>query len=405
MSLQAYAGEFTVSPIPLELTMNYCSHKCAYCFANLNQPDRKYDAKSTIRALAARGGSLCSELIKSGAPILLSNRTDPFANSNYKQAAALIELTNQMGIKLAFQTKGGRGIEDAIAALSYRAHWYISIAFTDDKLREKIEPGATPIEERITLAKRLKALGHGVAIGINPLVEEWMDANQFERLLKRLLDIGIADVWISPLHLNKKQVSRMSDRERAAIGPEVIAAAGMRKANILQAYYQYGVEMAIELGMNVYGSGQPYRSDYFKEEHEIYENTTIKTNQDFVNWCFDNLNDGDEVKFADYYMVMAPQNGLYEKTFTDADGYAYRIARNIYNREEIIDKPFKTLRDVLRFYWNNPEIRRSVGANPLFQVVAYEEKGKIYPYFCHDNDAIVYRFNRQATAEEYFLTD
>lgn len=38
--LDVYYGEFLINPIPLELSLNYCSHKCAYCFANVNQPGR-----------------------------------------------------------------------------------------------------------------------------------------------------------------------------------------------------------------------------------------------------------------------------------------------------------------------------------------------------------------------------
>ena len=36
-----YWGELFVSPAPLEMTLNHCSHACAYCFANLNDPQRR----------------------------------------------------------------------------------------------------------------------------------------------------------------------------------------------------------------------------------------------------------------------------------------------------------------------------------------------------------------------------
>jgi DNA repair photolyase len=50
--IEPYWGEFLISPIPLELSLNYCSHKCAYCFANLNDPKRTSDVKAIMRFLS-----------------------------------------------------------------------------------------------------------------------------------------------------------------------------------------------------------------------------------------------------------------------------------------------------------------------------------------------------------------
>ena len=51
MSLDTYWGEFLTSPAPMELSLNYCSHGCEYCFANINTPDRKADVKAILRLL------------------------------------------------------------------------------------------------------------------------------------------------------------------------------------------------------------------------------------------------------------------------------------------------------------------------------------------------------------------
>ena len=47
--IEPYFGEFLINPVPLELSFNYCSHKCAYCFANLNKPDRQFDVLRFMR--------------------------------------------------------------------------------------------------------------------------------------------------------------------------------------------------------------------------------------------------------------------------------------------------------------------------------------------------------------------
>lgn len=100
MSIQAYSGEYLISPIPMEMSMNYCSHKCAVCFANLNQPNRKLDFKDFVSALktSEKGKTLRSYLLKNKYPVLLSNRVDPFALSNYKQLNAIVEMLDTVNI-------------------------------------------------------------------------------------------------------------------------------------------------------------------------------------------------------------------------------------------------------------------------------------------------------------------
>lgn len=51
-TISPYYGEFMVSPCPLELSFNYCSHGCVFCFANLNKPLRNFDAKAPARLIA-----------------------------------------------------------------------------------------------------------------------------------------------------------------------------------------------------------------------------------------------------------------------------------------------------------------------------------------------------------------
>lgn len=390
MSIQAYSGEFTISPIPLEMSMNYCSHKCAYCFANLNQPGRKLDVKESINKIknCRKSKSLSSYLLANGYPVLLSNRVDPFAKTNWRQSLSFIEMFNQNGNKLAFQTKGGEGVDDALSMLDYNACWYISISFWNDEKRKKIEPGAPSINERFELIEKLISRGHHVSVGINPLVEEWLPYGDFEKLYKHLLSLGVHDFWVETLHLNRKQVANMSQKEINSVGVGIIDEACKRNRNA--SYFMMCIEELYNTdGVNVFSMNQPLKSNYFDAYHKLYDGKTLKTTQDFINYCFDKYPDGGEIKFHEYYNFM--KQPFYEETFSDADGYAYRIARNIYKR--VVKKPLKSLKEVLEFYWENDEVSKSIGMNSLYSIEVYEEDGYLIPWQCKEEGKIIYWFH------------
>ena len=387
--IQAYAGEFTVSPIPLELSMNYCSHKCAYCFANLNQPGRTLDVNKVINQIKGCKDSttLTGYLLANGYPVLISNRVDPFAETNWRQTLSFIEMLQANGNRVTFQTKGGKGVDDALQLLDGPTHWYISISFWDDDLRKKIEPGAPSIGDRIKLIEQLKTEGHHVSVGINPIVEEWLPAYDFDSLIHALDEVGVEDYWLEMLHLNHKQIANMSDKELVNIGEDVINDA--KKRNIDQTYKVYCHSQLRNYGHTVYASGQPYPSKYMSYYSELGLKG-IKTNQEFVNYCFEKYPNGGEIKFGEYYEFM--KEGFYEMPFSEADGYAYRVARNVYKKH--VDQPIKTLKDVLAFYWDNPhEVSRSIGSNGLFSVLSYVENQEIMEFLCNEDGKIILYFD------------
>lgn len=390
MSIQSYAGEFTVSPIPLEMSMNYCSHKCAYCFANLNQPGRTLDVSGSINQIrnCHKSKSLTSYLLANGYPVLLSNRVDPFAKTNWRQSLSFINLFNENGNKIAFQTKGGDGIDEALSMLDYKANWYISISFWDDELRKKIEPGAPSIKDRFSLIENLISKGHHVSVGINPLVEEWLPYGDFEKLTQHLISLGVNDFWIETLHLNRKQTAAMSAKEFNNIGAPIIDEACKRNRNA--SYFMMCVD-DLRSQANLFSMNQPYASNYFDSYHELYGDKSLKTTQDFINYCFQKYPNGGEIKFQEYYDFMS--KGYFEEKFSEADGYAYRIARNVYKRE--VKKPLNTLKQVLEFYWDNEDVSKSLLSNALFSVSCYEEDGERIAWRCKENDQIIIYFHGQ----------
>lgn len=118
-SISVYYGEFLTSPCPLELSFNFCSHKCLYCFANLGKPGRFADVGRTLRLLQECDNrtTLEASLLRQRYPVVVSNRVDPFAASNHRQSLPVLRVMAGLGIPVAIQTRGGTGVDEALEFL------------------------------------------------------------------------------------------------------------------------------------------------------------------------------------------------------------------------------------------------------------------------------------------------
>lgn len=285
-TIQPFWGEFFVSPIPLELSGNFCSHQCSYCFANLNNPSRKLSFDRTLRLIEQRFDrvSLEGQLLAQDYPVLVSNHVDPFSKSNYKELGEVMRALIKKGIPLAIQTRGGvnEAIEDLLKILP-SSHWYISITHQSDSTRKLTEKAAPTIDERFELIKRLKKIGHQVSVGVNPLVPEWIP--ELYPFLNRIKDAGAYGIWVELLHLNYKQRNKLSVADRGRLGDDLITKS-MKKIPDPKHYDHFENCRAIaqEIGLEVYSIGQSNYSDYFKPFKELYPKT-FPVMQEFVNHC------------------------------------------------------------------------------------------------------------------------
>lgn len=367
-TLSVYWGEFLVSPIPLELSLNYCSHKCAYCFANLNNPNRWADVKRTMRFLAdyQQRQTVEATLLKEGYPVLISNRVDPFASSNYQQALPMMAALNEMGIQIAIQTKGGKGVDEVLEWLPPSC-WYVSISFLDDRLRKKIEPGAPTIESRFELIEKLKAKGHRVVAGVNPCVPEWLPdpTALFERLAER----GVEGVWIEHLHMNRQQEFNLSDRERKALTLEVISLALKRKpADSVFDFLRRTEIEARECGLEVFSIGQPVKSDYFAPYRQVYRKT-FPVMQDFINACYD-LKEADKmIPFAALDVMMTPS---LPKGKMNIGHYLGATAHNIFENAKLSN--WMTYRQLLAIVWSDYRAKQCPARIPCFAFAAERDE-------------------------------
>lgn len=158
--LRPYHGSFLGSVAALELSLNYCSHACSYCFANAKKRDRKTELTQTINLLTQypERNTLAATFLKHKYPILISNNVDPFAQSNYRQTIPLLEIMRSAGIPVEIQSRGGPGSDEAIDMLP-PTNWYVSICHQDDAFRKVVEPGAPTLSSRYKLIEKLIGLG------------------------------------------------------------------------------------------------------------------------------------------------------------------------------------------------------------------------------------------------------
>jgi DNA repair photolyase len=139
--------KLTDSPpsVPLEYSGVDCTNHCQYCFAkgySCRESDYQKFQK-LIRHLDKRK-NLAAELFKTGKPVLLSNRSDPFCEANRRETSSVLKLLRQFPNGIYFQTKTGDGMEEALEIMGEKQNvaWYITVTCADDELSKKLEPNA-----------------------------------------------------------------------------------------------------------------------------------------------------------------------------------------------------------------------------------------------------------------------
>lgn len=273
--IRAYAGEFLTSPSGLELSMNWCGHACTYCFANLFKPHRRADIRSVVGLLSEfrRRKSREARLLQAGVPLLVSNHVDPFAGTNAVQFEPIWELCVELGVPLAWQTRGAhkahRHILDRVVRETPRAVWYVSIPMLDDEVRRRVEPHAPSIGNRLELVQQLTEAGHVVTVGVNPLTTEWLP--KFEPLLDQLKASGVWGVWIQVPYFSKSFKGNLDARARDRLGEEFIRSCGEKGSKTDRAHAQAAMAYAKGIGLEVFSTEYEEPTRFFDPWHEVYD--------------------------------------------------------------------------------------------------------------------------------------
>lgn len=218
MSLRPYTGEYLVSPAPLHLDLDLCSHVCWWCFSRLNNPNRIADygpLKAAINAYlrkAPPGASLVKRFLLSGHPILVSNTSDPFSAACWPKFEPFWHLCQDAGIPVCIQTRGGKAALPTLTSAARPTMVYVSLTSDQEDLIRRNEPGAPGFAERLELIQAAREAGHFVVVGLNPFYLPWW--RDPAALVARLADGGFRHVWFGTLHLNRFQVANLSPRRR-----------------------------------------------------------------------------------------------------------------------------------------------------------------------------------------------
>lgn len=362
-----YYGEFLTSPIPLELTFNACSHACVYCFANLNQPNRKFNAMATMRLLETyhERQTLTAMLLRAGYPVCVSNRCDPFAASNYRQALPVLRVMVELGIPINIQTRGGPGAEEAMRILPPSV-WYITIETDNETLARQLSPGAPAPAARWALAERLIARGDGVILGLNPYVPEWQPDPR--PILKRAASIGVWGVWTEMLHLDsKKQTKMLSDYARATLAPVLTKATALHRKGDWPAALERARDIALDYGLEVFIGGQSNHSRFF-DIYRRYYPKTFPVLQDYIN-----IIDDDTDALLDFESFAALMQQRLPAGVHPLAHYLGATGHDLWRKYTI--PPRMTYRQLLSIIWQEPNTRYALVRSPAFAYAVANNNG------------------------------
>lgn len=268
MSIRPYTGEYLVSPVPVHLGLNYCSHNCFYCYANLNNPDRRADYNKVINVANAVANNkpmknLSVRYLQAGYPIMVSNDSDPFAKSNFEQFASIFDVFTDIGTRFVFQTRGGNKAKNVLSR-SKPTCVYISFTSDDNNIISRAEVGAPDFDQRKDLALFAKQYGHHVIIGINPYVADWWrDIDGFITWLK---DNGFGHVWLGEMHINHMQKPKIKSRPAKEFA-NIIEMACKKKKD--QADYEYLLEQLKQADINVYDAISSTKGDFWQPYFDL----------------------------------------------------------------------------------------------------------------------------------------
>lgn len=264
MSLRLYTGEYLISPVPLHFGMNWCTHHCFYCFANLNNPHRRADNNDLGRIAKwyrAGRGPIEYWYLSHGHPMLVANDADPFAKSNLDTFTELHALSRRHGFALTYQTKGGDREAEDRAIDGPPTMFAVTLTSDDDAKLAEIEPGAPGFAARLDLIRRAKAAGHHVFVAIAPFVAAWW--RDFEGAIAAMKDAGVRHAWLGALHFSRYQIGAMSESVKTRFATEIDYGMGRNKRDMGELNHLR--DLLLDAGINVFHGGGAEDNGFWDE--------------------------------------------------------------------------------------------------------------------------------------------
>ena len=206
------------SRMPFEWTINPyrgCSHACVYCFARKSHTYLDFDAgldfDSQVVVKINAAEVLRRELAKPSwgrQHVALGTNTDPYqrAEGRYQLMPGIIGALADSGTPLSILTKGTLLARD-IPLLKHAAAQVpvgvgISLAMTDERLSEAVEPGTPGPRARLKLITRLREAGLPCGVMAMPILPWLSDSDEaLDTLFGSLAAAGATGVTAGALYL------------------------------------------------------------------------------------------------------------------------------------------------------------------------------------------------------------
>lgn len=259
-------GDWHVCPNPLSLdTYNVCELDCRFCF--VKQMERswlKRKARGGLRPLGLR--RLRNKLrmafswrgkdddpvlaaLRADLPVIVGRKCEPFCPSErtYEATRRALRLLSDYDVKVIVETRMVEGVYET--ATDYADGVNISILFGDEKVRELMEPGTPPYEERWRLARELKEAGLYVGIIAEPLIHTINDREEFyEEFARKAADAGVDHVNFGELRVSSV---READRGFRKAGISLMEVIRKKKVawpsegwKIMKVFKEYGIPVS-----------------------------------------------------------------------------------------------------------------------------------------------------------------
>ena len=298
-----FAGEFMLVPEALDVSHNWCSHNCGYCFANLNKPDRRIDPQKLFNQITnfRHQKNEVAMMLQHDMVVTASNKTDPFAKTNEQISLPMFELFEDYGIKHSIQTRGGSRIYEYLDMIKSTKVFYISITHTSDETRKNTEVGSPTIESRRELVDELLRRENKVIVAYNPFWHEWIN---IDKEIENCTSRNLSGVVLQKMHINNLQYSNMTPRYKEVFKDiyDKTKSSKSRLINENHTHYTLFYNTLRENGVKVKGYSETNFDNIYSVYADVYgKNSTFRTKEDFYVWCLENKKDGDEVRFKEFY--------------------------------------------------------------------------------------------------------
>jgi DNA repair photolyase len=181
-----------------------CQHGCAYCYAPsvLRMPRESWDTKVAVKTNIQL---ILAKELRSKKPgvVGISTVTDPYQplEQRYRLTRSCLEQLLQYDFPAHIQTKSALVIRDLDLISRFSdSQVMFSIGTLNDDERRLLEPGTSPIPQRLEALQKLSNAGVKTAVFFGP-VYPTITIDDVPHILETFKEAGVLEIWVDRLNL------------------------------------------------------------------------------------------------------------------------------------------------------------------------------------------------------------